>query len=428
MDIFSFNEDENRQFLDDTLRFNHITEKQINPGFISVEGLLLDPIRGVDRGLNKLAFAVGAPATELLTPLAKKIDGYTGTDIQGYLDKQLDIVRKTIDAQAPDASVTTTTGQILNGLGDVMSRAAGGALIAGPAGAATLAGGTEAIFANDEGLRKKLDPATAAGKAILEGGSLGVGVMVPAAPFAKSLLTRLASGALSNTAIGLAQRGATSAYLEERGYKDMAQQYKAWDATAVMADVVLGAAFGGLAHASIPATPERVDAALTARNAQYFREDTAPGIPVDIPSNIAHQRALETATEQMNRGEPVDVSSVDGLYDANFIARERANQPENPVFTPEPVKEVETTYKPTNEPGLAEITDTDPILRDIANADQVLAKRGDIAVNIEDENGNNIQRSAAEMLREDDAYVSRAEGEAKGFMAAIECELRHGNQ
>ncbi|WP_440864525.1 hypothetical protein [Symbiopectobacterium purcellii] len=427
MDIFSFDENENRQFVDDILRFNHISEKQINPGVFSVSDLIVEPIRGVDRGLNKLSYAIGAPATELLSPIAKRVDEYAGTDIQGYLDEQLGIVRKNIELQTPDPTVTTVTGQILNGLGDVMSRAGVGVLSGGVAGGAVLAGGTEAIFLDDEGRRKGLDAETSAGRAVIEGVTLGLGAAMPAAPYAKTLLSRLASGAVSNTALGIAQRGITGAYLEDRGYQDMARQYKVWDATALIADTVLGAAFGGFAHAGAPATPAAVDAALTARNAQYFREDTAPGLPADMASNVAHQRALDTASEQLNSGEPVDVSGVEGVFDANFIGRELPSIKPDDASAQSNAPQVDVTYKPDTASETV-TQNVDPLLRDIDNANQVLARRGDIAVRVEDDLGSSFQRSATEMLRDDDALITRAEQDARGVMAAIECELRHGHQ
>ncbi|MBW5867481.1 hypothetical protein H0I69_06590 [Yersinia enterocolitica] len=430
MNIFSFYADENKQFIDDTLRFNSKSEKQIDPGFISLEDTIVEPIRGIDRGLNKVAFAASQGVSTLLSPVAQAIDKATGTNTNAFFDGSwAEGFRKTAEIQAPEATVTTTAGQILNGLGDVMSRAIGGTVAAGPIGGAVLAGGTEAIFANDEGLRKGLDPLTAAGKGVLDGVSLGVGTLVPAAPFAKTLLSRVASGAASNIAIGAVQRGTTAEWLEQRGYKDMAQQYKVWDATAMLADGVLGAAFGGLAHMGAAATPDSVDAALTARNAQHFREDSAPGIPTDIPSNIAHQRALETATDQINRGEPVDVANIDGVFDAHFIARDGSNFAEQPAeIAPRPVVESEATFQPEKTAAETATPEADPILRDINNADQVLAKLGDIAVRVEDESGNTQQRSAKEMLLEDEQAISHANNEAQGFMAAIECELRHGNQ
>ncbi|WP_162928749.1 hypothetical protein [Yersinia rochesterensis] len=123
------------------------------------------------------------------------------------------------------------------------------------------------------------------------------------------------------------------------------------------------------------------------------------------------------------------MANIDGVFDAHFIARDGSNFAEQPAeIASRPIVESEATFQPEKTTAETATQEADPVLRDINNADQVLAKLGDIAVRVEDESGNTQQRSAKEMLLEDEQAISHANNEAKGFMAAIECELRHGNQ
>jgi hypothetical protein len=83
-----------------------------------------------------------------------------------------------------------------------------------------------------------------------------------------------------------------------------------------------GLAFGGLHHLL---TPSEKAAVAALNNAKHHEQDTAPGIPADIAARAAHSRAMDTATEQALRGEPVNVSpDVTGV---TFHPRENQGMP-----------------------------------------------------------------------------------------------------
>ncbi|WP_291972021.1 hypothetical protein [Candidatus Symbiopectobacterium sp.] len=286
--------------------------KDIGPAFVDWNAPP-DLINGAFRGLNNVDYTVEKNLADAFRPLT------AAAGLDKSWDERIENIARIGETSKPDPLTTSTVGQLLDGFGEVIAPAAVGSALGGPIGAAGLNGVATTQVRYDEALKKGVDDNTAFGKAILEGGVNAVGVVIPAAPFAKSLSTRLLAGAASNAGLGVAHRAATHELLERNGYKEMAQQYRAFDKTVLATDVILGAAFGGLAHLYARPSPEIVDAAMTARGAEHFSESTAPGLPVDIESSVVHQNALDLAMRQLDAGERVDVSSLDGVNDAAFL-------------------------------------------------------------------------------------------------------------
>lgn len=286
--------------------------KDIGPAFVDWNAPP-DLINGAFRGLNNVDHTVEKNLADAFRPLT------AAAGLDKSWDERIENIARIGETSKPDPLTTSTVGQLLDGFGEVIAPAAVGSALGGPIGAAGLNGVATTQVRYDEALKKGVDDNTAFGKAILEGGVNAVGVVIPAAPFAKSLSTRLLAGAASNAGLGVAHRAATHELLERNGYKEMAQQYRAFDKTVLATDVILGAAFGGLAHLYARPSPEIVDAAMTARGAEHFSESTAPGLPVDIESSVVHQNALDLAMRQLDAGERVDVSSLDGVNDAAFL-------------------------------------------------------------------------------------------------------------
>ncbi|SUH14293.1 Uncharacterised protein [Salmonella enterica subsp. enterica] len=76
-----------------------------------------------------------------------------------------------------------------------------------------------------------------------------------------TLTTRIASGVAINTGFGGLNRYSVGETLEEKGYTEMAKQYRVFDGQAMLVDAVLGAAFGGAHHlaarnADVPPPPD----------------------------------------------------------------------------------------------------------------------------------------------------------------------------
>lgn len=293
------------------------------------------PLVGAAAAVNDVAMlAADATIPSIQATIGKSVDDVlgSGTSVQDWIGG---IQTKTHDfarSLQPDESASWFGKYVLYGLTETVPQFVLGtaAALGDPLGGAALVGALQANktmqLAKDQGV----DSTTAIGLGGLAGVGGFAGAFLPVkAPGVmsslfqgevKSLTANLLTGVSTNLAFGMTNRVATSALLEERGYHDMAQQYKALDGSSMIADAVLGAAFSGYGHVMesrstgsqnrpVPPrpTPEQVDASLTILNQKHAALDTMPGLPEDPQIALAHRQALETALEQMMRGDPVDV-------------------------------------------------------------------------------------------------------------------------
>lgn len=256
---------------------------------------------GVYRGLSRGAAALANTATPALTPIAKRLDEAFGTSVEGFLLDEQDKANRALVESKLDGNTTGIAGQVLYGVGDVLTT------VAATGGNAPLAGGLYGSTQAMVGMSEGLDANTALAKGAIEGVGMAVGVALPAS-LTGGLAYRVATGAGLNVAQGAGTRAGVSTLLESRGYADMAKQYQAFGVEDVLVDAVLGAAFGGALGKRVD--PSQVDAALV-KQAQIHQElGTAPGAPVDVVSRQAHNAAVEKAIEQVRRGEEVEVSQI----------------------------------------------------------------------------------------------------------------------
>ena len=225
---------------------------------------------------------------------------------------------KSVMSLRPDPSEVGLVGQILGEASAVLPRTIAGAVVAGPAGAALAAGGPAGFSSKQVGMAEGLDESTATKKGLIDAATTGIGVALPAARFVKPILGDAAIAVGANVGLGMAGRGATAALLESNGYHSQAAQYKALDGTAMATDAIMGLAFFGLGRVNFRRpTTRQVDAALTERTNQHADIDTAPGAPIDPKSAMAHQDAIRTVIDQLQRGEPVVLP--DSIHSAQFL-------------------------------------------------------------------------------------------------------------
>jgi len=323
---------------------------QVGPG--AFDGSLEGVATGLFSGLiAKPALLVGDAATNAAVPLAEQFDKVFNTGTAEYLraeqQKNVTMLEQLKERQATYGRV----GQLVTGFADVAPQAVAGFALGGPAGAAALTGTVQGYADTRLSMEEGIDPATAMGKGAITGVANAVGVVVPMAKVGASLATNLAIGAGVNTAMGMASRGATAALLEHNGYTEQAKQYQWLDKEALITDAILGAAFGGLGHymhGKFEPRAEQVDAALMSNEKLHMEMDTAPGVPKTPEARDAHVEAQMRATEQMMRGESVDVADiarrVDALEDPALTQRmtiqDEAMRAEYPKEVIEPPKEV----------------------------------------------------------------------------------------
>ena len=236
-------------------------------------------------------------------------DNYSGRTLTDrYFETHDDVFQSAVDYWTPRPGEVGVAGQVAGQL-------AGGALqaIVSPAllvGTATASPGLELVR---EGVA-----ATTAGKAAAaQGAGMAVGVALPF--LGNTLASRLASGAGGNLVQGLATDAATKGVLAAEGYDKQAERYDPFNAQARTLDVMLGAAFGALAHVRTPRAPgapepakltPTEESALLVANQVHHMEAAAPGRAVTDADATLHADAMRQALEQTLRGELVTVDNL----------------------------------------------------------------------------------------------------------------------
>jgi hypothetical protein len=250
----------------------------LNAGAGVLEGAATAPLTGLAAGATGFARTLNLG----LSPIAGAVDEAFGTNTRDWWFQNM-MLERTARKVAPNPRETGVAGQILHSLFDV----GGQAVTLGPAGVLV----SKTIEKSMEGVEQGLDVShrdaegrhrrrrrsarrRAADRHALHGRLAHPG-----------LLQQIGYGVGTNVPLGIASRALTHKVLEDAGYRDMAEQYKALDESGLMTDVVLGTAFGALGHAitakgaKLPLIrPADIDAALAKRNAYHLEVDTAPGL------------------------------------------------------------------------------------------------------------------------------------------------------
>ncbi len=267
---------------------------------------------GIKRAGATAVYSLTDPLIKYAENWAVPADEMFGTKIEDFLSQQRKLSLDYVDSLKPDPYHTGKASELAFGLASVVPQVA----LLSVGGPATMALGTGAIQGYTDfrlGEREGLDPVTAMQRGLLTAEATAIGIAAPAS-LGTGLLTKAATGAGLNTAIGGAQRYATGELLRSRGYDDMADQYKVFDGWAIAGDAIMGAAFGGVAHFSARQN------ALSLNDSYQAHVEASPGAPEDPQSKAAHIEALSKATEQLINGDPVEVGKILEGRD-NFIPR-----------------------------------------------------------------------------------------------------------
>lgn len=190
--------------------------------------------------------------------------------------------------------------QVVNGLTTMVPEA----IMTGPVGVGVLSG----ISDTAEQLQEGKPLATAAEFGAVTGLTNAISVAAPAAlPVSQALKVpalaqRIATGSITNVALGMPERYAKHQILADAGYPDQAEQYRWNDATAMAIDATLGGSFGALAH--VQAKPSTIDAALTANEARSI-DSKAPGLPATPEAANAHAETFYRAMDSVLNDEAV---------------------------------------------------------------------------------------------------------------------------
>lgn len=254
------------------------------------QGSIAAPVRGVAEGTLGLAQSAVGFSKRLISDPAFTADIAPTVNIFRVMfpdaDKTLNDTYDTIGKQLqdargyvkPDAGSQGTAAEVLYGLGQFVP-AIGATIVGGPTvGAATAFSSTyEQSYQDFKG--KGVDESTARNLAMQQSLFNAAGMALPAA-VGTTLATRIASGVAINTGFGGLNRYSVGETLEEKGYTEMAKQYRVFDGQAMLVDAVLGGAFGGAHH-------------LAARNA-----DVPPSSDTEAPVMAAEVQSVPDNSPQ----------------------------------------------------------------------------------------------------------------------------------
>lgn len=287
-DVFSL-APEGQAWTDDKTNANPARPDDYEPAFF--QGSIVAPVRGAAEGTIGLAQSAVGFSKRLISDPAFTANVAPTVNIFRVMfpdaDKSLNDTYDTIGKQLqdargyvkPDAGSQGTAAEVLYGLGQ-FAPAIGATIIGGPAVGASTAFGTTYEQSYQDFRAKGVDEATARNLAAQQSTFNAAGMALPAA-IGTTLATRIASGVAINTGFGGLNRYSVGETLEEKGYGDMAKQYRVFDGQAMLVDAVLGAAFGGAHHlssrnaAEMPTSQPEAEAPIPAAEVQSVPDNTS---------------------------------------------------------------------------------------------------------------------------------------------------------
>lgn len=322
--IFDLNT-KGQERLDAEARANPLKADQVEPTAFTgtFKGITSGVMKGGVRAAQFLGLA-GSTVPALLDRVAPETDGDSRLD--RYFKTFDDITKNPVDYWTPAATEVGMVGRFMGGLGEIVIPFLAGGKSAIPT--ITAIAGSQTTGVGLDLTKAGVDAKTTGFVSSVQGLSAAAGFAIPF--FGNTLASRMTSGVAGNLATNMGGAALQSRALNVAGRPDVAAQFNPLDLEARAVDILTGLAFGGLAHVTAPRAQRRlnaneVDAVFSAANAKHFQQDTALGVPIDAASSVRHQNAIETAIQQLVRGERVSVA--DTITDATFLRQ----QPRTPV-------------------------------------------------------------------------------------------------
>jgi hypothetical protein len=274
-------------------------------------------LRGSGQVAMQTFAKAGRAASLAAAPLAMALEkSPNSTELQDKFFKAHDeIFGRAVDYWTPKPTEVGAAGQIVGQLLGTLPM-----VMASP----VLTVAQTQLSTGEDLVRKGVDADKAQAVGAVQAAGLGLGIWVPI--LGQTLTQRvLMGGAGFNVAQGLATRAASAKLLEGTPGAD---EFKTFDPTAMTLDVLLGAAFGGIAHINPRMRaegerwhaklaewgkglkPSEVDALATLRQAQHLNADSLPGKPVDVEDVNAHVARMRQALDDLANDRPVNVEDM----------------------------------------------------------------------------------------------------------------------
>ena len=359
-------------------------------------------------------------------------DAFTGgTEMQDrYFKFHDEVFGNAVDYWTPKPGDVGTAGQVAGTLLGTLPL-----VIASPAAAVA----KTQLTAAEDLTRAGVESTKAQAVAGVQAAGFGLGVWLPI--LGKNWVTRaLVGGAGANVALGISERAISSEILKETPAEDV---YRTFDPKAITLDVLLGLAFGTLAHVS-PAQraqgeafwkrmqewgktvePADVEALAVLRQAQHMDADSLPGKSTDIEAISNHNARMRQAVDQLLRDDPV---RVDDLPEAKIEPDQLRLTENDRRFTElqTEAKRIRKTEDIVDMPEIKKAESAEPI---VTKADPLT----DVATRFAQENpdlkipvgknaeGDDITVSARKMLDDADTGIKTANDNARLFKTAAAC-------
>lgn len=348
-----------------------------------------------------------------------------------------EIFGRAVDAWAPKPGEVGVAGEVAGQLLSTLPL-----VIASPAAAVA----KTQLTTGEDLVRKGVDPLKAGAVGAVQGAGLGLGIWLPILG-TNGWQRVVVGGAGANVAQGIGTRAASGAILDGTPAAD---EFKAFDPTALTLDTLLGIAFGGLAHLSPAqraqgerawqridswlknADQTQVDALATLRQAQHLNVDSAPGV-LATPQDIdAHVQRIRTAIDDLANDRPVRIDDLPAAKFEADPARAAAQREAAATLTDEAARvQAETGMKLDPLPERAKSQGAESLLPEAAGVDPLHAEAArfvdanpDLEITVgRDADGAPVRRKLREYMDEQEATVARAQEDAKLFDVAAACLL-----
>jgi hypothetical protein len=343
-----------------------------------------------------------------------------------YFKEHDEVFNSAVDYWTPKPGEVGTAGQVAGQLaGGVMQAIVSPALLVG----------TAALSPAEDLVRQGVNADTATKVGVIQGVSMAAGLKLPY--LGQTLATRVLSGAGGNLVQGTAGALASSEVLKAEGYDKQAEQFNPWDLRARALDVMLGAAFGGLAHIDAKGklqeapklTPTDEAALLVANQARHLEDVTPQGRPATDADATMHTDAMRRAIDQMLKGEQVPVDDI--VRDMRLVPDETQYQQRAEIMTEaQRIAEQAAPFDPIvpkMEPTRP-LADNIPVEGDPASiqARRFATEQPDLTIptNRADADGNPVTMRAADAIALADAEVAHVQATAANlFKTAANCLL-----
>ncbi|WP_263576382.1 lytic transglycosylase domain-containing protein [Acinetobacter pseudolwoffii] len=291
--------------------------------------------RGIVAGGVKLADTVAKPFERVKDHLEYSIKDTLDGGLEGPLDVREPSFADVHEAknkdrraqlvmeveQLQDAENSGAVGNFLFSASDVLTRAIGGGLVAGPVGAAASAGASEGVYSYENLVHKGVDSDTAMKVAGVDAAVTGVSTILPASFGWKGYSGLIRDGIVSTglaSGISIGGQAASGGILKSEGYDKQAKKYEI-TGESIATDVLINMAFFGAARGASrflnvsDATPEHLETLNDLRratlllNEMEFEETLAPVKPADPIQHNNHLKNLDSSVEAIRMGRPVNV-------------------------------------------------------------------------------------------------------------------------